>query len=315
MSTNAPGFSTSSRGEDETDRQNKESAHVSTDAEGIDDMTERRRLQPPPQSPGLEHSIAACLQGGDISADKLGELISETREAVAAASAAAEIARSRAFDPAVIDPRAARDMARSDHVAKRLRLALPQLQNKLQKLHDAAEYQQWVTEFDRIRLKHAAASRTLREAYQEFESKLVAALTEARKVDAEVGKVLRDKPRDNPFCNNDGKQLLAVECAARHLGSIDQAHSLMHMKIPVFAEPNKLAWPPPQIPLGVQVAASMAPPRGPALDWQSELVARDRQRHAEAQRVANYYANQAREKEERDNAAARAARQRNGSAP
>ena len=36
------------------------------------------------------------------------------------------------------------DMEQADHLARRLRLALPQLQSKQQKLHDAAEYRQWV---------------------------------------------------------------------------------------------------------------------------------------------------------------------------
>jgi hypothetical protein len=290
---------------------------ISTDTEGIEDM-ERRRLQPSlPEPPGLEHRIAACLQDGDIAADKLGELIAEARSAITAASIAAEAARARAYDPAIVDRRARRDMEQADHLARRLRLALPQLQTKQQKLREVEEYREWLAEFDAVKHKHTAAANKLRDIYQQFESALVAALTTARQVDAEVGKVMRDKPRDNPFCNNDCKNLLAVECAARHLGSIHPDYSLLHMKIPAFAEPNKLSWPPVQTPLGVQVAASMAVPRGPALDWQSELVARDRARHAEAQRVAAYYSNQAREKEERDAAQANAERQRlrNGGSP
>ena len=54
--------------------------------------------------------------------------------------------------------RARRDMEQADHLAKRLRLALPQLQSKLQKLHNAAEYREWVTEFDAVKHKHAAGS-------------------------------------------------------------------------------------------------------------------------------------------------------------
>ena len=201
----------------ETDQPNMES-DISTDAEGID--MQRRRLQPPPEPPGLEHRIANALQGNDIGADQVGELIAETREAVAAASVAAEQARARAYDPAVIDPRAHRDMERADHLARRLRLALPQLQSKLQKLHNAEEYRQWATDFDLVKLKHAQASRILREVYQEFESKLVAALTTAHQVDAEVRTVLDQKPTELPQSNGDGKWLLSVECAARHLGSI-----------------------------------------------------------------------------------------------
>jgi hypothetical protein len=281
-------------------------------AEGID-MERRRLTQPPPD--GLEHRIASALNGSGLASEPLAELIAETREAVATASVAAEQARARAYDPAVIDRRAHRDMERADHVARRLRLALPQLQNKLQKLHDAAEYREWSVQFDAVKHKHTAAANKLRKVYQEFESKLVAALTTTHQVDVEVDKILRDKPRDNPFCNNDGKQLLAVESCARHLGSIHPDYSLMHMKIPVFAEPNKLAWPPPSIPIGVQVAASMAVPRGPSPDWQRDIAERDRARRAEAQRVAEYHNRMAKQREEQENAATRAARQRNGGSP
>jgi hypothetical protein len=109
--------------------------------------------------------------------------------------------------------------------------------------------------------------------------------------------------------------VLAVESCARHLGSIHPDYSLMHMKIPVFAEPNKLAWPPPSIPIGVQVAASMAVPRGPSPDWQRDIAERDRARRAEAQRVAEYHNRMAKQREEQENAATRAARQRNGGSP
>ena len=100
--------------------------------------------------PTLEQRIAACLQGGDIGADQLAELIAETREAVATASIAAEAARARAYDPAIVDRRARRDMEQSDHLARRLRLALPQLHGKLAKLHNAAEYREWLTDFELI---------------------------------------------------------------------------------------------------------------------------------------------------------------------
>jgi len=84
---------------------------------------------------------------------------------------------------------------------------------------------------------------------------------------------------------------------------------------PAFAEANKLAWPPPQTPLGVQVAASITPPRGPSVDWQRDIAERDAERRRDAVRVAEYHNRMAKQREEQENAAARAARQRNGGAP
>ena len=159
------------------------------------------------------------------------------------------------------------------------------------------------------------AANKLQEIYQEFESKLVAALTTAHAVDAEVRKVLDNKPWDNPLSNNDGKRLLAVECAARHLGSINPDYSIMTMKIPTFGEPNKLSWPPPTPPILPQDVMPVL--RGPSADWQRDLAERDRERRAESQRVAAYYSNQAQQKEEREAAEAKAERQRmrNGGSP
>jgi hypothetical protein len=140
-------------------------------------------------------------------------------------------------------------------------------------------------------------------------------LRTARQVDAEVYKILDAKPVDLPQANGDGRRLLSVECAARHLDGVDAVHSLMNVKIPTFAEPNKFSWPPPSIPIGVQVAASLLGPRGPSPDWQRDLAQRDAERRRDAQRMAEYHNRMAREREDKENAAARAARQRNGSAP
>ena len=211
---------------------------ISTDAEGIDDM-QRRRLQPPPD--GLEPRIADALNGHDIGADALAELIAGTRTAITAASAAAEAARARAYDPAIVDPSARRRMEQADHLARRLRLAMPQLQSKQQKLHDAEEYRQWVTEFDAVKHKHTAASTRLRQVYTEFEQKFVSVLAEAHQVDAEVGKIMADKPWDNPFCNGDRKTLPSVECAARGVDGVADGFSLMTMRLPAFNAPNTTA--------------------------------------------------------------------------
>ena len=90
----------------------------------IDDMAARRRFELPTPAPGLEQRIADAL-AGDIAADQLAELIADTRTAITQASAAAEAARARAYDPAIVDPTARRSMEAADHLARRLRLALP----------------------------------------------------------------------------------------------------------------------------------------------------------------------------------------------
>ena len=285
---------------------------ISTDAERIDDM-QRRRYQLPTQPLALEQRIADAL-AGDIAADQLAELIADTRTAIGQASAAAEAARARAYDPAIVDPTARRSMEAADHLARRLRLALPRLETAALRQRNAQEYATWAAEFDAIKAKHTAASTRLRQVYSEFEHQLVSALTEARKVDVEVRKVLDNKPTELPQSNGDGRRLPTVELAARHLDGVDQQFSLMTMRLPAFSAPNKLSWPPPTPPILPQDVMPVLPGGG---DWHRGLAQRDAERRAESQRVANYYAQQTKQREEREAAEAKAERQRmrNGGSP
>ena len=265
----------------------------------------------------LEQKIASALVDRAVTSDMLGKLITETEQAITAADVTSETERKRALDPALSpDPiKARQSMEEAAFAAERLRNLLPRLQAKQHKLSDAEEYRTWALTFEAVKPKHAAAAAKLRDVYQQSAGQLLEALVAAQQVDVEVQAVANAKPWDNPHCNGDGKNLPTVECTARGLTSVAADSSLMTMKIPVFSEPNKLAWPPPQTPIGVAVAASMAVPRGPSADWHRDLAERDAARHAEAQRVANFYAKVAQQKEERDNAAARAARLRNGGLP
>ena len=146
--------------------------------------------------------------------------------------------------------------------------------------------------------------------------KLVPALTTAHQVDAEVRKVLDNKPWDNPCCNNDGKRLLAVECAARHLGSIHPDYSIMTMKTPDVRRTKQAG-----------LAATQRPARRRRLPpaWRCRVVRAligsatlpsvTVERHAESQRVANYYAQQTKQREENGSCRGASAAQRNGGAP
>ena len=54
----------------------------------------------------------------------------------------------------------------------------------------------------------------------------------------------------------------------------------------------------------------MQVPPHPGRDWAQALDQRNREQYAESQRVANFYAKQARDREDAENAAVRAARER-----
>ena len=90
---------------------------------------------------------------------------------------------------------------------------------------------------------------------------------------------------------------------------LDGARLLSKVKLPDLS--GQSLWPPPAPPVLPEQVMPILP--HPGRNWWQANEQRDRQRHAEAQRVASYYAQQAKEREHRDNAQARAAR--NGGAP
>jgi hypothetical protein len=69
------------------------------------------------------------------------------------------------------------------------------------------------------------------------------------------------------------------------------------MKLPAFAEPNRLAWPLPQPSMAVEVAMQVATiKRHPGADWHRELDERNR---ALAEESREHVARQAAEREQR----------------
>ena len=179
---------------------------------------------------------------------------------------------------------------------QRLRTILPRLQKRYHQVADAEEYAAWATTFDRLKPKHSAAAAKLKTIYIEFEAKVVEALTEAKQVDAEVQFVMHRKPYHLWESNNDGRGLPTVEAAARGLKGVSSDYSLMSMKIPVFNSANQLAWPPPQIPLAVQVARSMVPVPGDPRQFTNRWheVAAEKAQAARQQRLREQQEEQAR---------------------
>jgi hypothetical protein len=238
----------------------------------------------------LEQRIATALADDDIASGDLDLLIQEVEVAASAADKAVQQERERALDPSlVVDAVKAREtVVAAEFLAQRLRKALPQLRARLQQVHLHERYSQWLAEFDRVKPKHGAAAARLRVVYLEFESKLVEALYEAQEVDAEVKHLMNVKPCDAPEANGDGCYLLTVEMAARGITGIGR-HGLSIMKdltLPDFSEPTKLAWPPPTVPLAVQIATSAIHGPHPGANWwqvaeeEARRAVRERQREA-----------------------------------
>lgn len=254
----------------------------------------------------LEQRIATTLSTEDVTSDVVALLITEVETAIVAADKAAEAEREKALDPlASPDATKARaTMEDAEFRRDRLRTVLPRLQARLQQVHLHEMYSRWLAEFERVKPRHDAAVARLKAVYLEFENKLVDALNEAQEVDAEVKRLGSVKPYDAPEANGDGRNLLTVEMAARGITGIGlHGRSIMKdLKLPDFAEPTKLAWPPPTPSLAVQVAASMASmihPH-PGANWASEREERARATREEYERVIAHYDSMARQREERE---------------
>jgi hypothetical protein len=260
----------------------------------------------------LEKKIADALVAEGVTSTDLASLIGELEAAIATADADAEAERAKSLDPlASPDASVAREAWQQAEFARdRLRALLPRLKQRYQQVANQEHYDRWVAEFDRLLRRYDAAVATLKSVYEEFEAKIVAALVEATAVDAEVQRIAACKPYDLPQTNGDGRNLPKVEFAARGITGVGPyGHSILRdMKLPAFADPDRLAWPPPQPSLAVEVATQVAAiTRHPGANWWKESEERDRAiTEATRERVARQAAERAqrfKEQQERERAA------------
>jgi hypothetical protein len=122
---------------------------------------------------------------------------------------------------------------------------------------------------------------------------LVTGRLRAAECDRECSRVDRSAASGEP------RRLRRVALAARGVEGLLQPDVWIAemLRLPFFWRDSGpiYAWPPPTPPL---LASSFVLP-GPGPDWQAEIKARNEERQREGERVAAFYANQEREKEER----------------
>jgi hypothetical protein len=258
----------------------------------------------------LEQRVTAALTEDRCTAAELAELINETTTAITAADERAAAAKGKSLDLTADPELSLGTLRRAELERDRLTAALSQLQRLHQTRAKQEHYDRWAAEFDEIKPRHAAAVEQLRGVYEEFQPQLIAALVEAQRVDAEVQRLANAKPHHLPQANGDGRNLSSVELTARGLGGVAPGHSLMSdMKLPVFSEPNRLAWPPPPPNFAVEIARALpaALLHNPGANWYEEIEERNRQRKQESEaRFAKQIA-EAEERRRQEQAAERAA--------
>jgi hypothetical protein len=252
----------------------------------------------------LEQRIAAALSE-DASASDLEALVTEVQSAAAAAEEAAVEARNHALDPTVTDPSARTALTDAEFTRDRLQTALPQLQARLGEVGAAERYRTWAAEYDEVAAEQTALAQELTELYPPFERAIVDLLLRIEKIDNRASHLDYYKPQrvdGQPYDDNRWSQ--RTEQMARSGGGLS---IMKDMKLPAWAGNIVPVWPPWR-PLGAQVAAMYALP-APAVTPE-QIAGRDAALKEEAERVAAFYFNQERRREEREAAEAHAAQER-----
>jgi len=248
-------------------------------------------------TPTLEQRIAIALADNTIVARTLAALIQETEQAIVEAEQTATTTQQQALDPILSpDPIKAREAAQfAEFAARRLRNVLPRLIAAHQQITTAERTQRWTAAADQLQARRDALVQDFAEQYPALIAQLVDLFERTRAMDAEVA------------CINGA----APNTESRRIQSIAATHILANTKLLDLTGKHQV-WPPPPPPININ---TIVPHLGGGPNWYADLAERDRERRAEGQRVANYYANQAQAREEREAAEAKAARARNGGAP
>ena len=129
-------------------------------------------------------------------------------------------------------------------------------------------------------------------SYPALIGKLMDLFERVKQMDHEVARINGDAPNDA------GRRVDSVGVRA----DIAPSTRLVDLS-------GKPVWPPTPPPILPEQVMPVLP--HPGADWWEANEQRDRQRHADAVRIANYYANQTKEREDRERAEAQA-RLRNG---
>ena len=224
-----------------------------------------------------------------LTAEALAALLQEAEAALATAEQEADTAHALAFDPVRSpDPvKAKAEMEQAAFARDRLKALLPRLQQRHQQMVAQELAVCWNATADQVQVQRDALANEFAETYPALVNGLVDLFERLRAMDEEVFRV----------------NVAAPNAENRRLSRIGQDPIISATKL--FISAGQQVWPPPT-PL--QMAAPILP--GPGPDWHQALAQRDCERRAESQRMVAYYAQQAKEREDREAAEARAVRLR-----
>jgi hypothetical protein len=217
-------------------------------------------------------------------------LIAEVETAIVAADKAAEMEREKALDP-LASPDAAKARAAMEDAAfmrDRLRTVLPRLQQRLNELRAAEHVARWEPDFRQVEAKRDELAQEYAATYPKFVAQVVDLFSRAEAVDREVSRINGSAPP------GEHRRLRQVELVARGLNNFSRADPPITkaVQLPDWTNGAKMAWPPAEPSLAVQVATSMT--FSQSGDWWQQREERTAALRAEQERVAAFYEAQAR---------------------
>jgi hypothetical protein len=258
------------------------------------------------QPPMLEERIDVALQpDAAVTSADLFALIDEAETDIATADQLW-----RGDQTSSVDPAAARQVI-TDAIlaADRLRPLLAKLQARYEQVHEqeqagwwAAREAAWLTEYDALKGERDALAEELREVYPDAARKIANVLGRITTNDEALAELHRSRP--------DGVEqyLRSAELHARGLESFSQnTPSLLSSVHLVDWDTGRQIWPLPRspVPSGFVATSMQVCDRRFTADWWKDNDRRAAAQQAEQQRMADFYARQTRQQEERENAEAR----------
>jgi hypothetical protein len=256
----------------------------------------------PPSSPrlDLERKLTNTLGNGQPhTVAELRQLLAATEEAIVLAEEEAARAKEAALDPTVTpDPAAARAAAEDTALAAgRLRTLHARLLRHTTAVAEAARLRRWQHEFRDLKKERDALAQEFAQVYPTVCAQLVDLFARTAALDQRLSKLHESRAAGVAL------HLDSVELSARELERFTRDVPSLLTTVTLFdLKTGKQVWP-PVVPRDMSLFAPVVP-ADPAHSpdwWRPEVqAARNAEAAAEAQRVAEYYEQQNKQREERE---------------
>jgi len=244
----------------------------------------------------LEERIAAALTC-DHSSAELAALVCETEAAIDAAAQNATLERKKALDPiASPDPKIARaSMEDAQFLVGRLKNSLPKLERKYYKKSEAEKSAQWCADYQVVESERDKLAEELKR-YPALAAQLADLMRRLAAFDGKLSDLHSRRPASVKM------QIRSPELVARDLANFNREQPPLHkhLQLPEFRQSDRLIFPPPRR-LDMSMFAPVPDDRHSA-NWAEAYEKRAAEMQTEQERVAAFYDNQARVREQREKA-------------